>query len=351
MKTIGHVIFVTAFLVLGAVELSGCGSPPPVRTAKKDVEEAQTALDEGVSKLRRGEFDDAKAQFDRAINAAVKGLDYASEIEAMSLKSMKADAISKKNDCDIAAKKKAQELAAKPKSAATSTAAVVAQVDPEAVKRAAEKAKEAKIAEENKQLNVIATPKTVKKVDEPEDAGDAAATKGKEPAKEGDEAAAPAKPKDPNGIYPDVTPATPAVSIVKFVKQGRFTLAYCQYYNKTDDAKRITVSNYFKTSDNQEAIRAQTAPTFAYDHFSTKVKDLIENQSAHLFTVDSEEVPAGESLRFVSVGESDNEAKAANVAKIYVSVRQSDGKVVDATGPAGMPSTITKPSIPTGPRK
>ncbi len=345
MKTIGQVFGYAAFSMLVVLELSGCGSPPPPKSAKHEIEEAETAMEEGDSRMRRAEYDEAKTQFDKAMDAIARGMDIAGETETMRLENLRRELIGKRNDADINAHKKALAATTKPKSA---PATAVAQADPDAEKRAAEKAKDAALAEANKgALSAIAAPKPARKVDEPEDTGDVAAIKAKKKDADGgdEKPAASAVKDDPTGVFPNVTADSKPFQIIKMQRIGKFVVAFCQVYNKTEDSKRITVANFFKDHDNQEMIPSRTTVSFPYEHFSLKVKDLIADQSVRNLTPDTEEIPGQKFLNFVSVGECTTEELAGKVAKVYIKVTYTDGTNFDDTYANNMVTPKIEPSL------
>ena len=340
MKKLIRLVGCAAFLILASAEMTGCAAPPVVQSAKKQIEAAESAMESGATLVRLRQYDLAVIEFDRALGEIRKAEGFATGNEATRLGVLKKDALKFKIDSDFAAQKKAGETAAKVKPTATIAGAAVQQ-DPEIAKRAAAKVKEAAQAANDKEvLAAISTTKTAKKAEEPpEDAVDLAVGKPKasKPSAEG-EAEAPvvkAKPKDKNGIYADVTESTPPLQIAKLMRVGKFVVAYCQIYNKTDDGKRITVYNFFKDRDNQIAIPQLTTAAFPYDRFSPKVKDLIGDQSVRNLAPNSEEVLGHDILQFVSVGECNTEELAGKVVKLFLDVRLSDGTRLELTGPEG----------------
>lgn len=340
MKTLIRMVGCAMLLVLASAEMTGCGAPPVVQSAKKQIEAADSAIESGNNLVRLHQYELAVAEFDKALSEIRKAEGFATGNEATRLSVLKKDALKLKIDNEFAAQKKSGEAAAKFKPLTPTATGPVAQ-DPEVAKRAATKVKEAEQAARDKEvLAAISTTKPAKKAEEPpEDAVDAAVGKPKasKPAADG-EADAPAvkvKPKDKNGIYADVTDSTPPLQIAKLMRVGKFVVAYCQIFNKTDDGKRVTVYNFFKDRDNQIAIPQLTTASFPYERFSPKVKDLIGDQSVRNLAPNSEEVPGHDVLQFVSVGECNTEELASKVVKLFLDVRLSDGTRLELTGPDG----------------
>ncbi|MEI6231657.1 MAG: hypothetical protein WCT04_01290 [Planctomycetota bacterium] len=348
MKKVSYVLGWTLLLAVAVLDLSGCGSPPVVKTAKKQISAAEEAIESGNSLARYKKHELAVVEYEKALGEIRSAEGFAIGNEAARLTVLKEEARSKKVASEFKAKEVAGEANAKARQATTSSAPV-ATVDQDAVKRKAEAVKDAEMAASKKEaLEAIGkTPKAAKKVDEPEDAGDVAANaKTKAPAKDGDPAEPAAAPKkeplkDKNGIFANIDENTPPLVIAKLQRIGKFVFAYCQIYNKSNDGKRITVYNFFKDRDNQLVVPQLTTASFPYDRFSAKVKDLIGDQSVRNLAPNSEEINGGEYLQFVSVGECDNEAKAQSVVKLYLDVRFSDGTRAEftsaPTGAATMP--------------
>ena len=357
MKTWFHFAVCSFILAAGAIELSGCASPPPPPTAKKQIENAEEAIESGKTLFRLKQYELAVVEFDKALSEVRSAEGFATGNEATRLSVLKDEARSKKVASEFEASRKASEASVRMKAPGTSPNAVPT-VDPDIAKRKAEQAKEAEIAAGAKDaLDAInKAPKSAKKIDEPEDTGDVAANaKAKEPkagaaAASGDPEAPPVKvpPKDKNGIFANVDENTPVIVIPKLMRIGRFVLAYCQIYNKTNDGKRITIYNYFKDHDNQIVIQPLTTASFPYDRFSAKVKDLIGDQSVRNLAPDTEAINGQEFLQFVSVGECNNEEVAKRVVKLYLDVRFSDGTKADLTSAefGGGAVSIPKISMP-----
>lgn len=335
MKKLLQTVGCATLFALMSIELSGCGTPPPPPSAKKQIGTAEEAIETGNSMVRHQQFDLAVVEYERALSEIRSVEGWARGNEASRLGVLKDEARSKKVSAEFEGKRKASEAALRVKSPATDPKAAPV-VDAAAEKMKADKVKEAELAASNKAaLDSIGKAPKIAKKDEPEDAGDVAATKAKKPEAGPDGEPAPAAvkapPKDKNGIYQNVDENTPPLVIAKLQRIGKFVVAYCQIYNKTNDGKRISVYNFFKDRDNQIAIPQLTTASFPYERFSTKVKDLIADQSVHNLAPNSEEVNGGEYLQFVSVGECATDELAGKVAKLYLDVRFSDGTKVDLT--------------------
>lgn len=341
MKTWIHMMGCAAFLTLGSIELSGCGSPPPPPTAKKQIGNAEDAIESGNSLMRLRQFELAVVEYEKALSEIRSGEGFATGNEATRLGVLKDEARSKKVSCEFESARKASEAAVRIKARDEKNAGGgPVNNDAEIARKKAADAKEAAIATSKQDaLSAISKTPGSKKNDEPEDAGDVAATtkpKAAKPASaDGDAApdapAVKAPPKDKNGIFPDVNDSTPVLTIPKLMRIGKFVIAYCQINNKTDDGKRVTIYNYFKDHDNQIVIQPMTTASFPYDRFSAKVKDLIGDQSVRNLAPDTEAVNGHEFLQFVSVGECNNEENAMRITKLYLDVRFSDGTKADLT--------------------
>ncbi|HLX64625.1 MAG TPA: hypothetical protein VKX17_25355 [Planctomycetota bacterium] len=346
MTNAGRAILCLTGIVL-ALELTGCGSPPPPpRSAKAEISDAENAVAVADALCQRGAYDQAKTQYETAMSAISKGQTFAAGSEKDRLESLRTDVHKKKLECEDLARRAEVAAANKPKTAAVPTAKSVG-VDPEVEKRNAEIAKAVADAKRKKEIEAdisAAAPK--KKADEPEDAGEVAANrKDKAKPKAGDAAsddAAKAPTKDKNGIFPDVTDASPELQVVKLQHIGKFVVAYVQLFNKATDGRRFSVGNFFKSSDNQNLLDARQAYSFPYDRFSLKAKDLLGDQPVNPYTADSAGVDGQGVAQFVSVGEFPTEEAAARVTKLYVLVRYGDGKTVEATGPEGVAAAIDK---------
>jgi hypothetical protein len=337
----------TALLCLvslaGIIELSGCGSPPPpTRSAKAEISSAESAIQSGDALCKHKSYDQAKIEYEHAIADISKAQGSADDIDGARLSALLREALDKKVICEQNARRLANELAVKPRIPAAPPAVSTTPVlDPEAIKLAEAKAREAKATAEQKALQLSNTTK--KKIEEPEDAGDVtAAAKAKDKAKaaagaEGTEPEANPKAalKDKAGIFPNVTESSPPLQVVKLTRVGKFVVAYVQLFNKGDDGKRFSVASFFKNSDNQVVIESQLAHSYPYENFSLKVKDLIGDQPVRTFTANSEEVGGHDWVQFVCVGECASDEAALKVVKVYVKVMFNDGKGVDATGPEG----------------
>lgn len=337
MKSLALVCLAMLALVL---ELSGCGSPPPPpRSAKAEINSAELAIQSGDDLCKRKAYDQAKGEYQRAIDEITKAKEFAGGIDNSRLGELMKDALARKFTCEQNVRRLANEAALKPKTTNAPAVETKPTVDPEVVKQDLEKARAAKAQAEEKDALKLSN-NTKKKVDEPEDAGElAAGSKPKEKPKAGEapeaDPVAKAPLKDKAGIFPNVTDSSPPLQVVKLTRVGKFVVAYVQLVNKSDDGKRLSVSNLFKTTDNQTAIDPRTAHSYPYQGFSLKVKDLIADQSVRTFTANSEEIHGNDYMQFVSVGECLTEEAALKVSKLYISIVFSDGKTIDATGPEG----------------
>ena len=320
--------------------LSGCGAPPVApKSAKSEIGAASSAIETAKMLAARGQYEQAKNEYERAMEEIAKGEKFASGTDLTQLLNLKKEARQKKTEMET----KSMTAVAPAKKAPATDAPKVE--DPEIALKKAEQAKAAELAAQNKDALVLAPSKSAKsKVDEPEDAGDVAAAdktgKGKSPGAKSTDADA-GKPKtDKSGIFPVVTDASPPLEIVKVQRFGKFVVAYCQLHNNTNNGKRVTVATFFKNRDNQDVIEPRTTAAFPFDHFSTTVKDLIGDQSVRNLAPNAEEVGGHEFLQFVCVGESNNEELAKAVAKAYVNVLFNDGTSAEATSAESAVSAI-----------
>ncbi len=333
--------------------LSGCGNPPPpAKSAKNEIRTATEAMDTAQAMAAKKSYDRAMTEYDRALEAISKGESFAQGTELTQLTSMKREARSKRIDMENKA------LMAPPPPKKTAATEVAKAEDPEAARKKAAEAEAARVAAANKKaeseiLNV-AKPAVKPKPDEPEEVE----VKKKPEEKKPEEVADPAKPKkDKSGIFNEVTDKSPPLEIAKVERIGRFTLAYCQLHNNTDNGRRITVAAFFKDNDNQILLKPPATVSFPFERFSTKVKDLIGDQSVRNLTPNTEEVPGHQYLQFVCVGESTAEDLAKKVAKVYVNVLFNDGKQVEATSVPTMANEVDNalkglmPKTPAAPKK
>ncbi|HYG78226.1 MAG TPA: hypothetical protein VEK08_24700 [Planctomycetota bacterium] len=326
-------------LPLLVVVLTGCGSPPrEVPSARKDIDEAQMAMDSSRSKERVGDYDMALGDLRRAREAINKGKTYAEDTDLSKLNSMDDEVRKRMMDLETRRLTKASEPV-KPKA----VAAAPKTEDPEEKKKREEAAAEAKrlaaAAKEKAALDAtfkVAETKTgpakVKEDDEPVPADVKTAAKkkadGEEEVAEGE---AP-KRKTAVGPFPELLQGSPPLEIVKLTTRGKFAIAYFQLYNKDNNGRRImNVAVIFKNANGQEMINPLSVATFSYSGFKPDITNPTEQSTAAAVTSGSHQITGGEGMQLAAVGEHD---RAGDVKSVGVIVVFDDGTKVSAAGPA-----------------
>jgi hypothetical protein len=328
-------------LLVSVLLLSGCGGGvKPIKSANKEIDEAERALESARNWKRQAEYDAATDSLRRAEDAVKSGRAFASGPEAKRLTNLGLEIIDEKSSVEsarITAPKKREE---KPVNVAVSEDPEEAKQKAAAEKKKKEDAEAAKRKlEDDARLNAATKAANTKKKED----DDTGKTVDVNPASGGKtEPGQPKEPEKPKGIgpYPAITTESPALDIIKIENRDKFALAYFQLYNKGEKGKRLMdIKVYFKDKDNQTLIPAQMCVVCPYSELSLKKKDLTDQSDT--FTMGSAAVDGGGDARFVAIGEHD---RARDVRKVGISVGYDDGSRESQTGPS-KPEAAPDPGI------
>jgi len=332
-----------------AVVLSGCGSPPrQAPSAKKDIEEAQMAMDGSRMNERRLQYDAAIGDMRRAREAISKGKGYAEDTD-----------LSKLNSMDDEVRKRLMELETKkmtyvPEPEKLKAVTAVKSEDPE------EKKKREADALESKRMALAAKDKAALdatfKVQEkstakaqPKDDDDVVAEKPaakKDKAVDGEEPAEGETPKPKKaavGPYPEQNETSEPLQVVKLTKRGQFAIAYFQIFNKGSAGKRIgNIGVIFKNANGQEIINPLSVATFQYSGFKPDIADPTQQSTAAAVTAGSHQITGNESIQLVAVGD---HSKAPDVKSVGVIVVFDDGTRLSSSGPKDGAVDVVAPVV------
>ncbi len=313
-----------AGLVVSVLLISGCGGPPPVKSAAKEIDEAERDMKSAARYASEGNYDSALSTCKQAQEPITKGKSFATGVELTKLNNLNDDM---RNQLNIYAIKKTTQ--AKPVTANVGPASDV--LDPAEVKRREAVRKEAleqerlKKAEEEKK-SVLVEAKKLPKADDPEDAADggAVADAGVAGVAKADKADGGDAPKKSTGLFPAITEKSPPVEIVKVLVRDRAAVAYVQVYVPGDQTRRImAVVATFKDKDHND-ICDNNMLAYEYKGFAASNPDpTIQHSNVVGITMGSHELRSHQSLQ-IAIPVS--HPKARDIKMVFVKIAYQDGE-------------------------